>query len=161
MIDKNLKSVRKIDLDSVSINLLRNTGKEAYDQVLVKKKKKLCCSIFLKYVCWLLEFSNLIKALNLTGAEYDLLIDELMFSTLHTENKIIDNIIDINFTLHKTSGWIYPFIFSRKILRNLFVIFNKVRSEYTFLYEVAFSTNFISTQYHLPFFKRDQFNAFG
>jgi hypothetical protein len=39
MIDKNLSLVRKIDLDSLSITLLRNPNKKAYDEVLVFRKK--------------------------------------------------------------------------------------------------------------------------
>ncbi len=114
MIDKNLTQVRKIDLDSLSITLLRNHNKKAYDEILVfEKKNKFYALPFFSNMyadywdfqndnqpnlfpktnsTFEKEFSNLITTLNLTGSEFDLLIDELMFSTLHTENKLNDKL---------------------------------------------------------------------
>ena len=117
MIDKNLTLVRKIDLDSLSITLLRNPNKKVYDEILVfgKKNKFYALPFFsnMNADYWNFqndhqpslfpktnstfekEFSNLITTLKLTGSEFDLLIYELMFSTLHAENKLNDKLIII------------------------------------------------------------------
>ena len=114
MIDRNLVLVRKIDLDSSSITLLRNPNKRTYDEILVfEKRNKFYAIPFFSNMYadyWNFEndpqpklfpktnstfekeFSNLIKILNLTGVEFDMLINELMFSTLHTENKLNDKL---------------------------------------------------------------------
>jgi hypothetical protein len=110
MIDKNLTLVRKVSLDSLSITLLQNPNKEAYDEVLVFEKKNRFYAIpfFSNMYCdyWNFEndkqpqlfpktnstfekeFSNLITNLNLTEREYQKIVDELMFGILRTENKI-------------------------------------------------------------------------
>jgi len=114
MIDKNLTSVRKIDLDSLSITLLRNPNKKAFDEILIfEKKNKFYAIPFFSNMYadyWNFEndkqpnlfpktnstfekeFSSVITSLNLTGSEFDLLIEELMFSTLHVENKLNDKL---------------------------------------------------------------------
>lgn len=114
MIDKNLTSVRKIALDSLSITLLRNPNKKTFDEILVfEKKNKFYAIPFFSNMYadyWNFEndkqpnlfpktnstfekeFSSVITSLNLTGSEFDLLIEELMFSTLHAENKLNDKL---------------------------------------------------------------------
>jgi len=114
MIDKNLTSVRKIDLDSLSITLLRNPNKKTFDEILVfEKKNKFYAIPFFSNMYtdyWNFEndkqpnlfpttsstfekeLSGVITQLNLTGSEFDLLIEELMFSTLHAENKLHDKL---------------------------------------------------------------------
>jgi len=110
MINKNLTPVRKIDLDSLSITLLQTSNKRTYDEILVfEKKNKFYAIPFFSNMYadyWNFEndnqpklfpktnstfekeFSNLIKTLNLTGEEFGILYQELMFSTLHTENNL-------------------------------------------------------------------------
>jgi hypothetical protein len=107
MIDKKLTSVRKITLDSLSITLLRNPNKKAFDEILVfEKKNKFYAIPFFSNMYadyWNFEndkqpnlfpktnstfekeFSSVITALNL-------LIKELMFSILHAENKLNDKL---------------------------------------------------------------------
>jgi hypothetical protein len=114
MIDKNLKSVRKIDLDSLSITLLRNPNKRAYDEILVFEKKNRFYAIpFLSNMYsdyWNFqndkqaklfpktnstfekELSDLIINLNLTGSEFGLFFDELMLSTLNTESDLYNKL---------------------------------------------------------------------
>lgn len=110
MIDKNLTSVRKIDLDSLSITLLRNPNKKAYDEVLVfEKKNKFYAIPFFSNMYadyWNFEndnqpklfpitnstfekeLSNLIPTLNVNVDEFSLLFGELMESVLHTETNL-------------------------------------------------------------------------
>jgi hypothetical protein len=114
IIDKNLSLVRKIDLDSLSITLLRNPNKKAYDEVLVfRKKDKFYAIPFFSNMYadyWNFEndsqpglfpktnstfekeFSNIVKVLNLSGPEFSLLYEELMFSILHTEKDLNNKI---------------------------------------------------------------------
>ncbi|MEO8240504.1 MAG: hypothetical protein ABI576_20535 [Flavobacterium sp.] len=109
MINKNLTLVKKIDLDSLSITLLRNNNdNKVYDEVLVfEKKNKFYTIPFFSnmYVdFWDFkndtklfpktnstfdkEFSKLITVLNITPSEFDLIINELMVSVLHAEDII-------------------------------------------------------------------------
>lgn len=110
MIDKNLTAVRKIDLDSLSITLLQTSNKRIYDEVLVfEKRNKFYAIPFFSNMYadyWNFEsdtqpklfpktnstfekeFLSLVKTLNLTGEEFNILYKELMFSILHTENNL-------------------------------------------------------------------------
>jgi len=110
MIDKNLTTVKKIDLDSLSIILLRNPNKKAYDEVLVfeKKNKFYAIPFFSNMYADYWDFENdnqpklfpktnstfekelskLIVSLNLKPNEFGILFDELMSSTLNTEKDL-------------------------------------------------------------------------
>lgn len=107
MINQNLTTVKKIDLDTLSITLLRNSKKKAYDEVVVfKKKNKFYAIPFFSNMyadywnfendnqpklfpktnsTFAKELSKLIVALNLKPNEFGILFDELMGSTLNTE----------------------------------------------------------------------------
>lgn len=110
MIDKNLKQVRQVNLDSLSITLFRNSKKVDYDEVLVFEKNKRFYSVpffsNMYFDYW--EFQNeeqsqlykrtnssfdkqlgdLIIELKLTPEEFQLLFNELMLSILHTETHL-------------------------------------------------------------------------
>lgn len=125
MIDSNLTAVRKIDLDSLSITLLRNNNKTVYDEVLVFEKKDKFYSIpffsnmYSDY--WNFEndkqpklfpktnstfekeFLKLIKTLKINPIEFDIILDELMFTTLHAENNIIDKSAILKNKVYNTS----------------------------------------------------------
>lgn len=109
MLGKDMTLVRKISLDSISITLLRNDSK-VYDEVLIFEKNGKCYAIplfsnmYSDY--WNFqnndqptlfpatnstfdkEFSKLVTALNITPNEFDIIINELMFSVLHAENDL-------------------------------------------------------------------------
>jgi len=107
MIDKNLKQVRQINLDSLSITLLRNSKKNDYDDVVVFEKNNRFYAIpffsNMYFDYWEFqnenqkqlyqktnstfnkELKNVIHALNLTDEECVLAINELFLSVLRSE----------------------------------------------------------------------------
>lgn len=123
MINQNLTTVKKIDLDTLSITLLRNSKKKAYDEVVVFKKKnkfyaipffsnmytdywdfKNTTNLFPKTNSTFdKEFSKLITNLNITPNEFDLVINELMFSVLHAESITLDKIDILKNNIYRTN----------------------------------------------------------
>lgn len=107
MIDKNLKQVRQVNLDSLSITLYRNSKKVDYDEVLIFEKSNQFYAIpFLSnmyFDYWEFqngnqtqlyqktnstfnkELKNVILALNLTDEECVLAINEIFLSVLRSE----------------------------------------------------------------------------
>ncbi|AYN00635.1 hypothetical protein [Chryseobacterium sp. 3008163] len=110
MIDKNLKQVRQVNLDSLSITLFRNSKKVDYDEVLVFQKNNQFYAIpFLSnmyFDYWEFrnetqlqlyaktnttfeqQFKDVVRELKLKPDEVRLLFDELMLSILHTETNL-------------------------------------------------------------------------
>ena len=109
-IDKNLEKVREVNLDSLSISLFKNNGKQDYDEILVfrKNKKYYAIPFFsnMYFDYWEFkdeqqkqlyaktkstfetELKSTIKNLNLSSKEFYLLFSELMSSILHAETNL-------------------------------------------------------------------------
>lgn len=110
MIDKNLKQVRQVNVDSLSITLFRNSKKVDYNEVLVFQKSNqfyaipFLSNMYFDYwgfrnetqlqlyaktnTTFEQQFKDVIRELKLKPDEFRLLFDELMLSILHTETNL-------------------------------------------------------------------------
>lgn len=146
-IEKNLILVRKVDFDSLSITLLQNKNKKAFDEVLVFEKNnkfyaipffsnmytdywdfKNTTNLFPKTNSTFdKEFSKLITNLNITPNEFDLVINELMFSVLHAESITLDKIDILKNNIYRTNRvYKYKIEDSNECLKRTNKIFDQI-----------------------------------
>lgn len=129
MIDKNLKKVKEVNLDSLSISIYKNPNKDDYDEILVFRKKHKFYAIpffsnmYFDYwnfkneeqkqlypktnTTFEKQIKNTVNELDLKPEEYGLLIEQLMKSVLNAETnlelkpKIFENYIYMTFRVDK------------------------------------------------------------